>query len=200
MKRSNLEEKILEKATELFATHGFVKASIRDIAKEVGGSNSCLYVYFKNKDEILFRIITDVGAELLRELETVTNKHADPVECLQQMIFTQVLFSMKAAKKMKIYMEELYQLPPSLKQKALNQHRQIYDMYYDKICELEKKGLLCPQIDKVVLTFGIFANMNWVYRWLNPGGRLPTEEVARQMIAMLLRSVLKNPPLIKEAV
>ena len=96
MKRSNLEEKILDTATELFAEHGFVKASVRDIAKRVSGSNSCLYVYFKNKDEILFRIITDVGAELLKELETVTGKHDDPVESLRKMMFSQILFSIKA--------------------------------------------------------------------------------------------------------
>lgn len=194
MTKSNLEEKILDTATELFAKHGFVKASVRDIAKQVKGSNSCLYVYFKNKEEILFRIITDVGAELLKELEAVISKHDDPVECLQEMIFTQVLFSMNAAKKMKIYLDELYQLPPPLKKRALNQHRQIYDLYYDKICALEEKGLLCQNIDKAVITFGIFSSMNWVYRWLNPAGKLSVEEVARHMIDMLLRSMLKNPP------
>ncbi len=194
MKKSNLEEKILDTATELFAEHGFVKASIRDIARQVKGSNSCLYVYFKNKDEILFRIITDVGAELLKELETVIGGHADPVECLQLMISTQVLFSMKEAKKMKIYLDDLYQLPPALKKKALNQHRQIYDLYYTKICELENKGLLYEKIDKVVITFGFFSSMSWVYRWLNPAGPLSVEEVAGHITAMLFRSMLKNPP------
>ncbi len=194
MSKSNLEEKILDTATELFATHGFVKASIRDIAKQVGGSNSCLYVYFKNKDEILFRIITNVGADLLKVLESVMSRHTDPVECLREMIFAQVLFSMHAAKKMKIYLEELYQLPTELKEKALNQQRQIYDLYYNKISELEKDGLLCQNINKVVLTFGIFSNVNWVYRWLKSSGPLSVEEVARHIIAMLFRSMLKKQP------
>uniref|UniRef100_E1YKK6 HTH tetR-type domain-containing protein n=2 Tax=Bacteria TaxID=2 RepID=E1YKK6_9BACT len=193
--KSDLEEKILETATELFAEHGYVKASVRDIAKLVKGSNSCLYVCFKNKDEILFRIITDVGSDLLNELNKVISKHDDPVECLQDMIFTQILFSIGAAKKMKIYLEEQYQLPPSLKEKALDQHRQLYDLYYNKICEIEKQGLLYQKIDKVVMTFGIFSNINWVYRWLNPIGRLSVEEVALQITDMLLRSVLKNSPL-----
>lgn len=195
MGKSDLEAKILDTATDLFAEHGYVKASVRDIAKLVKGSNSCLYVYFKNKDEILFRIITDVGSELLSELKKVISKYKDPIECLREMIFTQILFSISAAKKMKIYLEEQYQLPPSLKEKALDQHRQLYDIYYNKICELENKGLLYHKTDKVVITFGIFSNINWVYRWLNPGGRLSVKEVAGQMTDMLLRSILKNPPL-----
>ncbi len=194
MSKSNLEEKILDTATELFAEHGFVKASIRDIAKQVKGSNSCLYVYFKNKDEILFRIITDVGADLIRALKTVSDGHEDSVERLREMIYTQVLFSMNAPKKMKIYLEEQYQLPPALKEKALKQHREIYDLYNGALSALEKDGLLYDGIDKVVMTFGIFSNMNWVYRWLNPKGSLSAEEVARHIITMLLRSILKNPP------
>lgn len=194
MSKSNLEEKILDTATELFAEHGFVKASIRDIAKQVKGSNSCLYVYFKNKDEILFRIITDIGAELISTLKAVMSENADPVACLSKMIYAQVLLSINAPKKMKIYLEEQYQLPPALKERALKQHREIYDLYYGAIRTLEEAGLLCEQIDKVVMTFGIFSNMNWVYRWLNPAGPLAVEEVAKHIITMLLRSILKNPP------
>lgn len=194
MSKSNLEEKILDTATELFAEHGFVKASIRDIAKKVKGSNSCLYVYFKNKDEILFRIITDVGAELIHALKGVVSENPDPVECLKKMIFTQVLFSMNAPKKMKIYLEEQYQLPPALKERALKQHREIYDLYYGALCALEREGLVYENIDKTVITFGVFSNMNWVYRWLNPAGPLSVEEVAKHIITMLLRSILKNPP------
>lgn len=194
MSKSNLEKKILDTATELFAEHGFVKASIRDIAKQVNGSNSCLYVYFKNKDEILFRIITDVGAELIHALNAVISENEDPVECLKQMIYAQILLSMNAPKKMKIYLEEQYQLSPALKERALQQHREIYDLYYGALDALEKAGLLCVQIDKVVMTFGIFSHMNWVYRWLNPAGPLSVEEVAKHSITMLLRSILQNPP------
>jgi TetR/AcrR family transcriptional regulator, cholesterol catabolism regulator len=194
MTKSNLEEKILDAATELFADHGFVKASVRDIAKQVGGSNSCLYVYFKNKDEILFRIISDVGADLLQALNAVISKEMEPVECLRQMIFTQVVFSMNTAKKMKIYLDELYQLPPALKKKALKQHRQIYDLYYRLINDLEQKKLLCTEVDKVVMAFGIFSSMNWVYRWLNPGGRLSAEDVSHHIATMFFRAILKEPP------
>ena len=73
-KKFDVEEKILEKSIDLFYKHGFVKASIRDIVKEVGITNSTVYLYFKNKDEILFNIIFNIGVELLRELQTVIEK------------------------------------------------------------------------------------------------------------------------------
>jgi AcrR family transcriptional regulator len=43
-KKFDVEEKILEKSIDLFYKHGFVKASIRDIVKEVGITNSTVYL------------------------------------------------------------------------------------------------------------------------------------------------------------
>ena len=61
MKISKTKAGIIEKATDLFYRHGFVKASIRDIVKAVGITNSTVYIHFKNKDEILYCIIEDIG-------------------------------------------------------------------------------------------------------------------------------------------
>jgi len=193
-KKFNVQERVLEKSIDLFYKHGFVKASIRDIVKAVGITNSTVYLYFKNKNEILFNIIFNIGAELLRELQTVIEKQDDPIECLRAMIFRQVCFSTETDnwKKVKIFLEEQYQLPHYLRKKALEQHRQIYDLYYSRICEIEKSGLLNEKVDKTAITFGIFAMMNWVYRWFNPEGRLTIDEVAKNVIDVFFRGVLKD--------
>jgi AcrR family transcriptional regulator len=190
VKKFNVEEKILKKSVDLFFKHGFVKASIRDIVRAVDISNSTVYIYFKNKDEILYKIIVDVGSDLLKELQDVIEQNNDPVGCLREMIFKQICFSLDKYKKMKIYLEEQYQLPPYLRKRALKQHRQIYDLYFGKISELEEKDLLYSA-DKTVITFGIFAMMNWIYRWFNPNGRLSIEEVARETTDMFFRGNLK---------
>jgi len=193
-KKFDVAEKILEKSIDLFYRHGFVKASIRDIVKEVGITNSTVYLYFKHKDEILFNVIFNIGSELLRELRTVIEKQSDPVECLRAMIFRQVCFSTETDnwKKVKIFLEEQYQLPHYLRKKALEQHRQIYDLYYSKICEIERMGSLDKKVDKTAITFGIFAMMNWVYRWFNPKGRLSVEKVAENVIDIFLNGILKK--------
>lgn len=191
MKMSNAEDRILNESIDLFYRHGFVKASIRDIVRAVGMSNSSIYNYFKTKDEVLYKIILDAGSDVLTEVKAVIGKHADPVERLREMISRQVRFSLEQYKRMKIYLEEQYQLPPDLKRKAGKQHREIFDLYYSVICELEAKSLL-RSVDKTVATFAIFATMNWIYRWFNPKGRLSKEEVANQTIDVLFRGIVKD--------
>lgn len=189
MKKSNTKERILEKAIDLFYEHGFVKASIRDIVRSVGITNSTVYIHFKNKDEILFSIIEEIGSILLQELHTVIEEYDDPVECLREMIFRQVCLIKEKRKEIKIYMEEQYQLPTTLRKESIKHHRQIYDIYHNKISEIHDKGLY-REIDKTVTTFCIFAMMNWAYRWFRDNGRLSIEEIAEHIIRIFFNGIL----------
>ena len=191
MKRSNTKKKILKKATDLFYEHGFVKASIRDIVRAVGVTNSTVYIHFRNKDEILYSIIEDIGSTLIEELQKVASKHDDPIVCLREMIFRQVCLIKEKRKEIKIYVEEQYQLPTPLRKKALAQQRQIFDIYYHQIDELKKKGFT-NEADQTVVTFCIFATMNWAYRWFRDRKRLSIEEVAEDMSKILFSGVLRK--------
>jgi TetR/AcrR family transcriptional regulator, cholesterol catabolism regulator len=191
MKTSKRKAEIIQKATDLFYKHGFVKASIRDIVKAVGITNSTVYIHFKNKDEILYCIIEDIGSALLKEIRPAIEAHDDPVECLKEMIFKQVCLMKEKKKEIKIYMEEQYQLPPALRKKALRQHRQIYDLYYNMLFKMKKKDLI-RDIDKTVMTFAIFAMMNWSYRWFRDKGRLSIEEVAEYIIRIFFGGIFKE--------
>jgi AcrR family transcriptional regulator len=191
VKRTNTKKKILKKATDLFYEHGFVKASIRDIVRAVGVTNSTVYIHFKNKDEILYSIIEDIGSTLLEVLQAVKRTHDDPVDCLREMIFSQVCLIKDKRKEIKIYIEEQYQLPMPLRKKALAQQRQIYDIYYEKIGEIMQKGL-ANRVDQTVATFSIFAMMNWAYRWFQDRRRLSIEEVAEHMIKILSSGILRD--------
>ena len=94
-------------------------------------------------------------------------------------------------KEIKIYMEEQYQLPPKLKKESLRQHREIYRTYYDKIEEIKKRGLLGDYNTKLV-TFSIFAMMNWAYRWFKENRELSIEEIAEQIIEIFFRGIFKQ--------
>ena len=52
-----LVPRILDAAERLFAEHGPVNVSIRDIAAEAGLPHSAIYRYFESKDEVLRRVL-----------------------------------------------------------------------------------------------------------------------------------------------
>ena len=49
--------KIIESATEVFSEKGFIDATISEIAKRAGLTSSGIYLYYKNKEDLLFKII-----------------------------------------------------------------------------------------------------------------------------------------------
>lgn len=61
---------ILDRALELFATHGFTGSSMRDIAKAVGVRESALYHHFPNKNAILTTVLESSGPGALNSLMT----------------------------------------------------------------------------------------------------------------------------------
>ena len=59
-KGSKTKEKILKTSLKLFSTKGFKATTVRDIAGAMGVKQSALYNHFKNKDEILETLISDL--------------------------------------------------------------------------------------------------------------------------------------------
>ena len=77
------KEKILEVSLALFAQKGFDGVSVREIAKEVGVRESALYKHYKNKEDILDKIVEEMissirnGYELRHVPETLTEGVAE---------------------------------------------------------------------------------------------------------------------------
>jgi AcrR family transcriptional regulator len=54
--REDIRSLVLEKAKKLFFELGYSKITIRKIAEEIGYTPGAIYLYFKNKDEILYEL------------------------------------------------------------------------------------------------------------------------------------------------
>ncbi|MBW2206757.1 MAG: TetR family transcriptional regulator [Deltaproteobacteria bacterium] len=190
LKTNIMKEKILESAIDLFYKAGFVKASIRDISQKVGIAKSSVYEHFKSKDDILYQIIIDLNTFVVRELKQAASMHDSPLESLRAMIFWQVCVTTEKRKEVKIYIEEQYQLPPRLRKSALKGHRQVYKLYYDKICEINQD--LLPDMNRIAMAFANFGMINWVYRWFREDGEMTIEEVAEVIIRIFFNGILKD--------
>ena len=64
-KGSKTKEKILKTALKLFSTKGFKATTVRDIAGAMGVKQSALYNHFKNKDEILETLISNLTSSAI---------------------------------------------------------------------------------------------------------------------------------------
>ena len=88
-------EEILAAARELFLEHGIEGVSTRQIATRVGISQTALYVYFKNKGEMLDRLSEGAFRKLGEAMREVESRHSDPVEFLRAWIPEYIRFGIR---------------------------------------------------------------------------------------------------------
>jgi AcrR family transcriptional regulator len=81
--KSEMRGLILKTAMNLFLDKGFENITIRNIAEKIEYSPATIYLYFKNKDEILF-VLRRVGFEKLYEHQRSSLKLDDPLKRLHK--------------------------------------------------------------------------------------------------------------------
>src|SRR5215212_2372121 len=58
--KQDVRQAILDAAAELFREHGYERFSLRQVAERIGYSPTTIYLYFTDKDDLLFTV-ADVG-------------------------------------------------------------------------------------------------------------------------------------------
>jgi TetR/AcrR family fatty acid metabolism transcriptional regulator len=84
--KSEKYNKILNSAGEAFARYGFHKATISQIATKAGVADGTLYLYFKNKDDILFQYINFKSGIVFEKMRTAVEKGENAEEKLRRLI------------------------------------------------------------------------------------------------------------------
>jgi AcrR family transcriptional regulator len=62
--RSDTRARIIDVALELFASQGYEKTSLREIADRLGVTKAALYYHFKTKDDIVHGIVQSMAAPI----------------------------------------------------------------------------------------------------------------------------------------
>jgi TetR/AcrR family transcriptional regulator, cholesterol catabolism regulator len=190
----NTREKLLQAAVDLFFEKGYASTSIREIGTKAGITNSLIYHYFTNKEEMLFEIVNRSVGDLIDTLNEITRGLSDPLECLRQMLIGQTaLLSAKREKESKILFSEYHWLTGAKRKALRKSQRAVYDLYMAKCRELKQKGIL-NDIDLSVLTFSIFGVLFGFFRWYRDTGSLTKEDVAENIWKFLFYGMLKARP------
>lgn len=89
--KQEMRKLIINAAMEMFITEGFDKTSIRNIADKIEYSPATIYLYYKDKDELLYEVQGQAFGELYNAfVKDVTA--TEPMERLDQLLHSYVNF------------------------------------------------------------------------------------------------------------
>ena len=94
--REDLKKRILEAAKELFMEKGFEATSMRNIAEKIDFSPTTLYIYYKDKNDIIYALHRE-GFKILASRFKVLTKVENPFERLTAMGRIYIEFALENA-------------------------------------------------------------------------------------------------------
>jgi len=162
-------ERILARATELFAERGYTGTSMNEVARACGVSKASLYHYVDDKYRLLVEI-AEGHVDRLRALAREAGATGDPAERLRTLIerFMEAYAGARAAHR--VLTEDVRFLEPADRRRVLDGQREVVRVFAGAIAAV-RPDLAGTPLEKP-LTMLLFGMMNWMFTWLRPGGAL----------------------------
>lgn len=84
-KENDKRKEILQAAIRVFARSGFFNSKVSDVAKRAGVADGTIYLYFRNKDDLLISLFDQIMREFIARATQVLATMDDPVEKLRRL-------------------------------------------------------------------------------------------------------------------
>ena len=93
--KENLRQEIMDAAREMFVAEGYGQVSMRKIADKIGYSATTIYLYFKDKNDLLHQICEQTFARLAANIKAINMLSDNPLEKLRSGLREYVFFGLK---------------------------------------------------------------------------------------------------------
>lgn len=174
-------ETILETAAELFASQGYERTTIRDVARAAGISVAGLYYYVRGKDELLYHICERSFTMVLGTLTERLARTADPRARVRVVISNHLDHFLRHMNEIKVLTRELDALQgPHATQIYALRHR------YYAICRRVVSEAAVGTVPPRLATMALFGMLNWIHMWYRPEADGDADALADGMARIFL--------------
>ena len=189
-KNNDKYQRILEAAVRVFAEKGFYQSTISQIARKAGVADGTIYLYFKNKDDILVQFFSYKAKQVFDLFREEVSKAENAVEKLRNLV-RRHLDEFQRDKNMAIvYQAETHQNSRS----AEPQIRDMSKMYQDIVSEIVEQGQADGSMRKdlylsLVKRFIVGAVDETINNWLHSGGKYDLVSMTDPLIDLFIRGI-----------
>jgi AcrR family transcriptional regulator len=185
-------EQIAQAALELIASQGLRRLNVAAVARRVGLVPSGIYRHFRSKDEILDAVLERVRQRLMENVQAAREEHADPLECLHDVLLRHIRFIREGrAIPRIIFSDDFHGGRPELKEKVFSIFGQYSGQLADIVRRGQEQGMMRADIDPAtvaMMVFGIVLPAGILWH-LTEGGFDVTRHAARAW-EMLLSAIV----------
>jgi TetR/AcrR family fatty acid metabolism transcriptional regulator len=182
-RNNNRREQIIDAAIKVFADKGFYNAKVADVAHTAGVADGTIYLYFKNKDDLLISLFESKMEMILTRFTATLQTAPTATEKLKR--FIQLHFQMIEQDQ---HLAEVFQVELRQSSKFLKDyHNQKFIDFLNVIGQIIKEGQQSGEFRKNVrintTKLAIFGAVDEIARqWiLTPEPKSQLQDIAREL-------------------
>ncbi len=184
------EKQILDAAAKVFREKGYQRATIEDVAKEVGILKGSLYYYIKNKSELLFKVGIVPLKTTTEELKRIVSSDKNAYEKLEAAITGRIRAFDNHRTEMTVFFQEKFEELPEEEREFLREGQREDERLWTRILkEGIDKGEFRQDLDVKIVTKAIMGICHWLYKWYRDDGRLRAQEIAKIFMDLVLKGI-----------
>ncbi|MDS1135780.1 TetR/AcrR family transcriptional regulator [Nitratireductor indicus] len=179
---------ILHGAASIFARDGYDRASMSQLAGELGVSKALLYHYYASKEALLYDIIAAHLQDLVETVEEADDPAAPPETRLERLVIALLEAYRDADNEHRVQLSGLKLLPEEQQDELKALERRLVLVFAEAVRQInppafEGRPLLKP------VTMSLFGMLNWFYMWFREGGSLSRDDYAKLATELLVNGV-----------
>ncbi|HHL21111.1 MAG TPA: TetR/AcrR family transcriptional regulator [Aliiroseovarius sp.] len=177
---------ILRQAARVFATEGFDRASMSQLAEACGISKANIYHYYPSKDALLFDILDTYLRALRDRIMAVDIAAMTPPEALNALVLEILLAYQGADHEHRIQIRRLAILPEG-EQKILRAYQRDMVRRMSQVLEMCAPETFAAEPAKLrAAAMSVFGMLNWYYMWNTKADTRARREYARLVTDLTL--------------
>ena len=189
-KTNDKYQRILEASVKVFADHGFHQSTVSQIAKKAGVADGTIYLYFKNKEDILVQIFNYKTKQIFERFRDVVDSADNPIEKLRNLIRRHLQEFQQDRNLAVVYLAETRQINRVME----DQIKIMSKMYFDLVAEILEQGQQNGNF-RTVLHLGlvkrhILGSVDEVIStWLHADGKYDLVSMADPLVDLFINGI-----------
>ena len=179
--------RIRDAALHLIARHGYAAVSMRQIAAEAGVQAGTIYLYYADKQALLFELMVDI-MDMLHGGWRAEPVPEDPMTALRKFVEYHIGFNIDRSEDVFVAYFELRNLTKE-NYILIEERRSSYEKELQRVLERGMEEGVFNITDVRLTTMAILTTLTGVSTWYREGGRLTRLKVTRVYWRLVRRMV-----------
>ncbi len=192
MKDENKHYKIIQAAARVFAEKGFYNSRVSEIAKEANVADGTIYLYFKNKDDILISLFEEEFGQIVENIRRELNEEKDALHKIRRFAFAHLSILTKQPYLAEVLGVEVRQSSKFMKEYINKPFIEYLNVLRSVFFEGQEEGLIRKDLTPGIMKRALFGALDEMARYwvLSAKKKHSIQQAAQQISDVFIRGVM----------